>query len=222
MATTVATQRAEIVKRLNIGSTTLEPTTAMIDQWIRDGFREGFGVLQPPFKTSATITSDAAAVTADRVLYVLVDGLILIEGEEWQHGASGVRDIPRRYNAESATIYYTNVPDLTGATIESSCALGDDWLESYVAHYAEEEALVRLSQTAAGQQGTSGPTFRVINERRKILLASLQRQRDMWKSDMDERMRVRLSFGPHFRREHAWAGFRNKSHMGSTLTGTNS
>lgn len=224
MATTVATLRASVITRINVGSTTLEPSTANVEQWVRDGFREGFGIFQPPFKMTGTVASDAVAVSgADRILYVLIDGLILAEGEEWQHGASGVANLPRRFHGETATIYYTAVPDLTGSTIESSCVMGDDWLESYATHYAEEEALIRLANTAPSREGQyAASLMRAVNERRKDLTNQLRAERQQWKADMDNMLARRLALGPRVRRDHAWAGFTVRGGFRNPLTGVDS
>ena len=223
MATTVATLRATVILKLGIGTTANEPTTAMVDLAIREGFREGFSIFQPPFKSSVTISSDAATQAADRILYVLADGLILIEGEEWQHGSGGVIQLPRRFNAESATIYYASVPDLTTSTIESSCVLGDDWLEPFVQSHTVSECFLRLSQSSTSHGGTYAAAHIRTNEERRTRLAErMQRQRDTWQQTMENLMARRLALGPRVRRESAWAGFSSKGRMSNSLTGVES
>lgn len=221
MATTVATLRAALMTRLNVGSTALEPTTAMVDQWIRDGFLEGFTIFQPVFKAASTaISNDAVALTADRILYVLVDGLVLVEGEEWHHGATGVEGLPRRYTGLTPTVYYTNTPDLTGATIESSCIFGDNWLEPYVALFTEVLMLERLAQTAASQGGERQAAMsRVVDAKRDRLERLMLGQRSEFIQGMEANLQRRMGLGPHVRRQHAWAGYRNRGGTKNALVG---
>lgn len=221
MATTVATLRAALIARLNVGTATLEPTTAHVEQWIRDAFLEGFSVFQPVFKSAATaISSDAVALTADRILYVVVDGLILVHGEEWHHGASGVAGLPRRLHGLTPTIYYTNTPDLTGSTIESTCIFGDNWLEPYVAAKASILMQQRRSNTSASQNNNAAASLgRVLDAERERLERLMLGQRAEWVNGMEADLQRRLALGPRVRRDHAWAGYRNKGRIRNALTG---
>lgn len=222
MATTVATLRATVIAKIGTGTTANEPTTGQVDAWIREGFREGFTIFQPPFKAASTaISGDAVAVSgADRILYVLVGGLMLIQGEEWQHGASGVTDLPRRYHGQTPTIYYTAVPDLTGSTIESSCVLGDDWLEPFVTLYAVSEQYQRLANTSASHGAQqAGSLLRVSEERRGTLTNLMLQQRNTWEMHMENMLARRAALGPGVLRESPFAGYRNRGRMSNPLTG---
>jgi hypothetical protein len=179
-------------------------------------------MLQPIFKASSTaITSDAVALTADRILYVMVDGLILLEGEEWHHGSSGATGIPRRYHGLTPTVYYCKTPDLTAATIESTCIFGTDWLEGLVGLSTEVLMLERLSQTSASQGDDKQASMsRVMEQRRQVMEASMRQTRDMWVGNMETLLQRRLALGPRVRRESAWSGYKNEAHSENALTGT--
>lgn len=221
MATTVATLRADIIARLLVGSSTPEPTTALIDGWIRDAFRWAIGVLPPIKETTVSVTAGAnsGSLTADEVYYVALEHKLLLPSEWEKRGDNIEVNISLIPEGGSLQVWYFNMPDLSGATIDTDAIFGADWLEMLVRYQVMESVELRMANIAASSDSAGHAQLaRYFQERVKEEFARLEARRNTFVNLKEKALAARAAMGDGTHRVGAHSGFVNDSKILNALT----
>ena len=225
MTSTIATMATNIKNRLNVGTggavgTSAEPTDSVVQGWVRDAFKQLMGDLTPIAQTTASIAAGAATLANDRVFYVEVNQTPLLRGSEYGQTPTGLSFRDPALDGETATIFYIDYPDVSGATVDTSCIFGPDWLEELATIKAAQEVCSRLANNSASQSPTDyAALYRTLGEQFNRLYTWHRKQLDDQLNLFNVWQQQRLQFGKRPLPESAYAGMTNLSKVSNDLLG---
>lgn len=224
MASTVATIVSAIKDRLLIGALAQEPTDAMLTTWLRDAFKECVGDLKPIKRTSVSVSGNTASLTAD-IVYYASDGIrTLYPDVEWGYDGASVYLEPGVTGGGGLTLWYYVAPDFTGATIDTTCIFGTDWLEELATVMAGAQAYQRLAGVAPSQSESLAAAAQRVdwNDRIDRLYKWKKAEIDGWMQRMEMGYQRRAQLGDLPRRQTPYGRFQNDSSISNALTGARS
>lgn len=207
-----------IKNRLIVGATTQEPTTAMIELWLREAYKYAMGVIPCVKETTVAVaTGHSVTLDADEVYYVSVGWQPLLPSE-WQKQGDTLKLSPAAAAiGDTVQVWYYLKPVIDTAstlTIDSSCIFGPDWLEEVVMQFVEGMIETRMANTA-GSADASGHAgmMRSFQEEWKALLTPQQVRFNEWKQARENAILARINFGDRQLKESPHAAFRNRSRI---------
>lgn len=228
MATTITTASAEIAERLKIVvGDGAQPTDAMIQGFVREGFNDLWAILRPVFRGAFTVnaTNGVTTVSADlaSVLYVVGPRDIYVPGAEWVELEDGInfRHAGDLYPVESDSVlvWYTTTPTdfASAASIESTCIFGPDWLQPGVLMYAEIQSLKRMSRVHdSGGAAAEASAWVTIQQEYQRFIERRAGERARELGFLEQRMTLRLQ-SRGIQRENAVQSWNNESGVQNTM-----
>lgn len=228
MATTITTARDQVRDRLLLDGTPAgaEPSDAIIETWVRQGFKRLWAWAPPVFRdTFAVVDGNVATVHASLsdVLFVASSHSLLVPVAEYQQTETGLNLKLDKHIAYSndVLVWFTTSPTTFGAdaSIESSCMFGPDWLEEAVLLYAEIQLLTRISRVSeTGGGAMEGQLRQSLEQTFNQLMAQLVQRRETWFGQMNTQLNVKMQT-EQLAVTPAIAGFSNQSYQEHHATG---
>ena len=215
MAATIPELRAKVIARLKLSGAASEPSNAQLDEFVLSAVKQALAELHPIFELEALVTAQLTALVPDALQLIAVQSErdILVE-HEWTRMSTGVR--LRSYRVakpgETVLVWYTKrfVLSLV-ASVDTSCALGVDWLEDYMLELSTKLALGHMINISGSMSGElHGQQYRVTQDQIEALHRRLQLERGRLELMIREAKADRVFFSPPLRRS-ALRGFVNRS-----------
>ena len=226
MTSTISTLLAEVEGRMGITNAGAEPSNDQISDYLRQAFIDLFGVLKPPSHTTLTVGNTyTAALTHDQLFFVNAAGVPLFE---WEFSSSGANVLVQSSAAErgdTLQVWYYAMPAITlgasgSATVDSSCILGDDWLQELAVTKAAMLACLRqINQAASNSPQDYGSLYRVLEETYNTLFQQHRMAWEQWYQQMLMGRQERAATGPAPVSYSGHVGFKNRSKVRNWLTG---
>lgn len=222
MATLVSTLATEVRNRYNLGAS--DPSSALIEGWVRDGYMYLLGLLPPIRKTAESVSAaNTVAFAFDQIKYVARGEKLLLRDVEWSEGDNVITFHPSAVvEGDTVTIYYTFHPRVsaTFASVSSDCIFGNDWLEPLVIRYAGQQAYAKEANRAASNDASGNAGwYRVLEEENAKLVKQYMAILEGWEQKMERSLANRVALGELPLRTSPLAGFVNASAIASNATG---
>lgn len=217
MASSISTLLPQLQARLKLKGVASEPAEEELKGFLRSAVKRAFGELPPIFETEALVGDDLVAPVPDlrQVLYVQSERDVLLM-HEWTQAKNAVRlrNFAVARPGEVVLVWHTSSQSLAMEddtdTVESSCALGEDWLEEYILELAVRYTLQHMINIAGSASGDlHGQQYRVSQDEGEAIFTRLERERGRFELMLRESQVDRALYRPPHRRSPL-AGFRNR------------